>query len=127
VVLYHPKCKASQKVLSLVNNNENVNLVDITTIRKIPEGVDKVPVGIFDSQLISGKPLFEKIDSIINGPSYVNIKGSSNIAGFLNNNSNFSMNNVFSSLGNGADGFTGVPTFDESSVKTLDTLKQERN
>lgn len=130
VILYHPKCKASQALLSkLPEKIENIKPIDISTMQQIPQGVRSVPCGILDSQQITGKALFDKVSSIVDGPVGLNIYGSSNQAGFLNNSSNFSLNHNFSMIegSDSTDGMNGVPKYDESQRKTLEELKLERD
>ena len=130
VIIYHPKCKACQKLLSnITEDNKMFNLVNVLTIPNLPPGLKSVPAGITDCAIITGKKLFEKVESMINGPISVNIFGASNRAGFINGSTDFNLNSNFTALeGSGnADGFTGVPKFDENQVKTIEQLKIERN
>jgi len=129
-IIYHPQCKASSKLISLIKDNSKMfKLVNVLTIPKLPPDLKSVPAGIVDGGIMTGKPLFEKVQSMINGPVSVNIFGASNQAGFINGSSNFALNSNFSPLdgSNGSDGFSGVPTFDENQVKTIEELKLERN
>lgn len=130
VIVYHPQCKACQKLLSNVKEDNNMfKLVNVLSIPKLPSGLKSVPAGITEGSIITGKKLFEKVESMINGPVSVNIFGASNRAGFINGSTDFNLNSNFSPLegaGN-TDGFTGVPTFDENQVRTIDQLKLERD
>jgi hypothetical protein len=129
VIIYHPQCKASQKLLSTIpDDNQMVKLINVLSISKLPSGLKSVPAGIVEDGIITGKKLFEKVASLLNGPVSVNIFGASNQAGFINGPSNFNLNSNFTPLeGTGqADGFTGVPKFDENQVKTIDQLQTER-
>ena len=130
VILYHPRCKASQSLLSkLPDKIENIKLIDITAMQQIPQGVRSVPCGILDSKQITGKALFDKVASICDGPVGLNIYGASNQAGFLDKSSNFSLTNNFSLVdgATGSNGMEGVPKYDESQRKTLEELKLERD
>lgn len=130
VIIYHPQCKASQKLLSNIKEDNNIfKIVNVLSISKLPPGLKSVPAGITEGGIITGKKLFEKVESMINGPVSVNIFGASNRAGFINGSTDFNLNSNFTPLegvGN-TDGFTGVPTFDENQVRTIDQLKLERN
>lgn len=130
VILYHPRCKASQKLISkLPDNFDMVKLVNITSIQSIPQGVKSVPTGIIQGTSISGKALFDKIDGMVKGPTGLDIFGASNKAGFINNDLNFNLSANFTTLdGNNSqsDGFTGVPKFNESQVRSLEQLQTER-
>lgn len=130
VIIFHPQCKACQNLLSNIKEDNNMfKLVNVLTIPKLPPDLKSVPAGITDGSIITGKKLFEKVESMLNGPVSVNIFGASNRAGFINGSSDFNLNSNFSPLegSNSADGFTGVPKFDENQVKTIDQLKLERN
>lgn len=129
VIVYHPNCKASQKLLSNIQqDNKMFKLVNILSIPNLPPNLKSVPAGITDGNIITGKQLFEKVESMINGPTSLNIFGASNQAGFINGSSNFNLNSSFSQLeGSGQDGFSGVPTFDENKTRTMEQLKLERN
>jgi S-adenosylmethionine synthetase len=128
VIIYHPGCKASQKLLSKIPDDfKIIKTVDIRTIKNIPPHIKSVPVGIQKEETITGKELFNKVENMINGPISANIFGASNMAGFINGSSNFSLNSNYSCLGNGNDGFSGVPKYDDSQARTLDSLKSERN
>lgn len=130
VIIYHPQCKACQKLLSNITTDNNMfKLVNVLTIPKLPPELKSVPAGIIDGNIITGKRLFEKVESMLNGPVSVNIFGASNRAGFINGSADFNLNSNFTPLeGSGsADGFTGVPKFDENQVRTIDQLKLERN
>lgn len=130
VIIYHPQCKASQKLLSNVKEDNNMfKLVNVLSIPKLPPELKSVPAGITEGSIITGKKLFEKVESMINGPVSVNIFGSSNRAGFIDGSTDFNLNSKFTPLegaGN-SDGFTGVPKFDENQVRTIDQLELERN
>ena len=130
VIVYHPNCKASQKLLSNIQqDNKMFKLVNILSIPNLPPNLKSVPAGITDGNIITGKQLFEKVESMINGPTSLNIYGASNQAGFINGSSNFNLNSNFSSLegSSQADGFSGVPAFDENKTRTMEQLKLERN
>lgn len=130
VIVFHPQCKACQKLLSNVKEDNNMfKLVNVLSIPKLPPGLKSVPAGITEGNIITGKKLFEKVESMINGPVSVNIFGSSNRAGFIDGTANFTPNSNFTLLegSNSADGFTGIPKFDENQTKTIDQLKIERN
>lgn len=128
VILYHPKCKASQKLLSNIPDSfEGIKAINIETI-EVPQFVKSVPCGIVDGNPITGKPLFDKVISMISGPKSVDINSSSKQASFINNSSNFQLNSGFSMIdeNKGNDGFSGVPKFDESQTRSLDDLRSER-
>lgn len=130
VILYHPRCKASQSLLSkLPDKIENIKLIDITTMQQIPRGVRSVPCGILDSNQITGKALFDKVASMVDGPAPLNIYGASNQAGFVDKSDNFPLYNIFSSVdgSTGSHGMDGVPKYDESKRKSLEELKLERD
>lgn len=130
VIIFHPQCKACQKLLSNIKEDNNMfKLVNVLSIPKLPPDLKSVPAGITEGNIITGKKLFEKVESMINGPVSVNIFGSSNRAGFIDGSADFNLSSNFTPLeGSGcADGFTGVPKFDENQVKTIDQLKLERN
>lgn len=124
VIIYHPDCKASQKLISMIPKESNFKLYDVRTT-KIPPSIKSVPAGIYDSEVICGKPLFDRVEKMINGPKSVDIFGKQ-MAGFINDGSNFTLNTNFTPLNNGSDGFTGVPTYDESQQRTLESIKTER-
>jgi hypothetical protein len=129
VIIYHPKCKACQKLLSnITEDNKMFKLINVLTLPNLPPDLKSVPAGITDGSIITGKKLFEKVISMINGPVSVNIFGASNQAGFISGDSNFNLNSNFTTLdGSGqSDGFTGVPKFDENQTKTIDQLQSER-
>ena len=130
VILYHPQCKASQKLISkLPEKFDMVKLVNITTISSIPSGVKAVPTGLIEGKIISGKTLFDKIDGMLKGPTGLDIFGSSNKAGFINNDLSFNLSSNFSMLDDNnhqADGFSGVPKFNESQVRSLEQVQNER-
>lgn len=130
VIIYHPSCKACQKLLSNIpEDNKIIKLVNVLSLNTIPSGLKSVPAGFSDNNIITGKKLFEKVESLINGPVSVNIYGASNQAGFIDGSSNFKLSSNFSPLdgSNGADGFIGVPKFDENQIKTVDQLQVERS
>ena len=130
VIIYHPSCKACQKLLSKVpEDTKIVKLVNVLSLPKLPPGLKSVPAGISENNIITGKQLFEKVESLLNGPVSVNIFGASNQAGFIDGSSNFKLSSNFSPIdgSNGSDGFIGVPKFDENQTKTIDQLKIERN
>lgn len=130
VIIYHPSCKASQKLLSSIPaDNKIVKLVNVLSLGKLPSGLKSVPAGFSDNNIITGKQLFEKVDSLLNGPTCLNIFGASNLAGFIDGSSNYKLSSNFSPLdgANGSDGFSGVPTFDENQAKTIEQLKFERD
>lgn len=131
VIIFHPQCKASQKLLNSIkeNNSSMFKLVNILELPTLPPNLKSVPVGSVDGEFITGKKLFEKVLAMINGPVSVNIFGSSNRAGFIDGSSNFNLSSNFSSLENAdhADGFTGVPKFDETQSRTIEQIKKERN
>jgi len=130
VIIYHPSCKACQKLLSNIpDDNKIVKLVNVLSLETLPSGLKSVPAGFSDNNIITGKQLFEKVDSLLNGPTSLNIFGASNQAGFIDGSSNYKLSSNFSPLDgdNGSDGFTGVPTFDENQAKTIDELKFERD
>lgn len=130
VIVYHPQCKACQKLLSNIKEDNNMfKLVNVLSIPNLPPGLKSVPAGITDGSIITGKKLFEKVEAMLNGPISVNIFGASNRAGFINGSSDFNLNSNFSPLegSSDGDGFTGVPKFDENEVRTIDQLKLERN
>ena len=129
VIIYYPSCKACQKLLSKIpKDSDIVKLINVLSLSQIPKGIKSVPAGIADNNIITGKQLFEKVESLINGPVSVNIFGASNQAGFLDSSSNFKLSSNFSVIdgSNGADGFTGVPKFDENQTRTVDQLTSER-
>ena len=129
VTIYHPQCKASNRLLSNIKENNNMfKFVNVLSLPNLPPGLKLVPAGIIEGGIITGKKLFEKVESMINGPVSVNIFGASNRAGFINGSSDFNLNSNFSCLENAdnTDGFTGVPKFDESQVRTIEQLKDER-
>jgi hypothetical protein len=130
VILYHPQCKASQKLISKIPDNfDMIKLVNITTIKSIPSGVRSVPTGIIQGKPISGKTLFDKIDGMVKGPTGIDIFGASNKAGFISNDLSFNLSSNFSTLDENnsqSDGFTGVPKFNESQVRSLEQLQTER-
>ena len=130
VIVYHPQCKACQKLLSNIKEDNNMfKLVNVLSIPNLPPGLKSVPAGITDGSIITGKKLFEKVEAMLNGPISVNIFGASNRAGFINGSSDFNLNSNFSPLEGSSegDGFTGVPKFDENEVRTIDQVKLERN
>lgn len=128
VVIYHPGCKASQKLLSKIPDDfKIIKTVDIRTIKNIPPHIKSVPVGIAGEDTITGKELFNKVENMINGPTSANIFQSSAMTGFINGASNFSLNSNYSCLDNGNDGLSGVPKYDESQSRTLDKLQAERS
>lgn len=130
VIIYHPQCKACQKLLSNIHeDNKMFKLVNVLGIPNLPSGLKSVPAGIVEGNIITGKKLFEKVESMLNGPVSVNIFGASNQAGFINGSSNFKLNSNFTPLEGSSqgDGFTGVPKFDENQTRTIDQLKIERN
>lgn len=129
IIVYHPQCKASQKLLSMVNNMKGIKLVNILTMSQIPPQIKSVPAGIInDNTLISGKELFAKIEGIVTGPTSLNIYGSSNKATFIGDNNDFNLNSNFSSFGanRGTDGTVGVPNWDESQARTINDIEAER-
>jgi predicted thioredoxin/glutaredoxin len=130
VIIYHPQCKACQRLLrNIKEDNSMFKLVNILSIPNLPQGLKSVPAGITEGSIITGKKLFEKVESMLNGPVSVNIFGASNQAGFISGSANFKLNANFSTLegGDNTDGFTGVPKFDENQTKTIDQLKLERD
>lgn len=124
VIIYHPDCKASQRLIKMIPKDSSFKLHDIRTVQ-IPPTIKSVPAGIYESEVITGKQLFERVEKMLNGPESVDIFGKQ-MAGFINNSSNFTLNSNFTPLNNGTDGFSGVPTYDESQQKSLDILKMER-
>ena len=50
---------------------------------------------IYDSEVITGKQLFERVEKMLNGPESVDIFGKQ-LAGFINNSSNFTLNSNLS-------------------------------
>lgn len=130
VIIYHPMCKASQKLIAMIpEDNKIAKFVNVLNLKELPPGLKSVPAGILDNNIITGRQLFEKVESTLSGPVSVNIFGASNQAGFINGTSNFNLNNNFSPLDGvkTVDGFTGVPKFDENQTRTMDQLKSERN
>jgi len=131
VIIYHPKCKASQNLLSKIQQDtKGVKLVNILTLESIPPQIQSVPVGIIKgTEIINGKELFEHVENIIVGPSSFNVYGSSNRANFVGSNTDFAINSNFSQFGENSelDGTQGVPDFDESKCRTISELEAERS
>lgn len=129
VILYHPNCKASQKLLSMIPDNfEGIRAVNIQTI-EVPHFVKSVPCGVIDGNPITGKVLFDKVNGMISGPKSIDLNRSSKQAGFINNSSNCQLNSGFSTIDEdrGMDGFSGVPKFDQAQVRSVEDLRSERN
>ena len=93
VIIYHPDCKASQRLIKMIPKDSSFKLHDIRTVQ-IPPTVKSVPAGIYDSEVITGKQLFERVEKMLNGPESVDIFGKQ-LAGFINNSSNFTYRRKF--------------------------------
>lgn len=126
ILFYHPNCRASQKLLSIIPNDYKIEKIDITQLQQIPPQLSQVPTGQIDNKLMFGKELFDFFQKSSEGIKCMDIKKSSRLAGIIGSNSNITIDN-HENLSQELDGFKGVPDFDESQIRSIDQMKSDRH
>ena len=127
VIIYHPTCPASCKLLKMITDDKMFRLINVLNISELPSDLKCVPAGITADGIITGKKLFDKVESMMNGPIGLNVYEASNNTAFIHDSCNFNLNSNYTKLDNNqSDGFTGIPEFDECNTKTVSQLELER-
>lgn len=126
LLFYHHNCKASNKLLSMIPNDFKIQKINIDELRTIPSQITQVPMAQINNSLICGKELFMYFENLKNNIISIDIKKSNKLTGILGSDKNIQLNSHFG-LSEQTDGFVGVPTFNESEVKSVEQLKRERN
>lgn len=126
ILFYHPNCKASQKLFSIIPNNYKIEKIDITQLQQIPPQLSQVPTGQIDNKLIFGKELFDFFQKNSEGIKCMDIKKSTRFAGIIGTNDNITIGS-HENLSQELDGFKGVPEFDESQIRSIEQMKSDRH
>ena len=130
IIIYHPDCKASRLLLKKIPKNAGFRLLNITEMKSIPSNIRSVPVGQINGEWLSGKKLFDKVDTIVNGPKMMSIMSCSKIACLIDSDTNHDITCNFTNIGNQGGGmFDNVPSYEEikNQPVSLETLQSNRD
>ena len=65
IILYHPDCNPSKKLLSKIKDNNKFNCINVLDLVELPADLKCVPAGIKDDNIITGKSLFDEVDGML--------------------------------------------------------------